>query len=282
MIATFVTIVDTLIQAVSLELHAALGAFISLIVVNCLILGRAEAFASRNGVGRSLLDALGMGLGFSFALLCLGGVRRAAGKRQPVRPAVVRRAVSALGGDAAAGRRILLAGRLAAAVQLARPASQPTRKGGGLMTPTLWSIFIDACLINNFVLAYFLGICPFLGVSGKLPTAVRMGGAVTFVMLISSLAALGMHRLLTALDVAYLSLIAFIAVIASTVQLVEMFIKKTSPALFRALGIFLPLITTNCAILGLALFQTNRGYGLLPGPRLCPGGWARVSRWRWC
>jgi len=129
------------------------------------------------------------------------------------------------------------------------------------MTPPLWSIFIDACLINNFVLAYFLGICPFLGVSGKLATAARMGAAVTFVMLISSMAALGIHRLLTALDVAYLSLIAFIAVIASTVQLVEMFIKKTSPGLFRALGIFLPLITTNCAILGLALFQTNKGYG---------------------
>ena len=127
----------------------------------------------------------------------------------------------------------------------------------------LGAIFINACLVNNFVLAYFLGICPFLGVSGKLATAARMGAAVTFVMLISSLAALGIHRLLTALDVAYLSLIAFIAVIASTVQLVEMFIKKTSPALFRALGIFLPLITTNCAILGLALFQTNRGYGLL-------------------
>jgi len=129
------------------------------------------------------------------------------------------------------------------------------------MNRPLWSIFIDACLINNFVLAYFLGICPFLGVSGKLSTAARMGGAVTFVMLISSMAAYGMQQLLIALDVTYLSLISFIAVIASTVQLVEMFIRKTSPALFRALGIFLPLITTNCAILGVALFQTNKGYG---------------------
>jgi electron transport complex protein RnfA len=127
----------------------------------------------------------------------------------------------------------------------------------------LWSIFIDACLINNFVLAYFLGICPFLGVSGKLANATRMGGAVTFVMLISSMAAYGMQKLLISLDVTFLSLISFIAVIASTVQFVEMFIKKTSPALFRALGIFLPLITTNCAILGLALFQTNRGYGFI-------------------
>jgi electron transport complex protein RnfA len=125
----------------------------------------------------------------------------------------------------------------------------------------LWSIFVNACLINNFVLAYFLGICPFLGVSGKLATAARMGGAVIFVMLVSSVCAYGIQQLLTAIDAPYLRLISFIAVIASTVQLVEMFIKKVSPALFRTLGIFLPLITTNCAILGLALFQTNKGYG---------------------
>jgi len=124
-----------------------------------------------------------------------------------------------------------------------------------------WYIFINASLINNFVLAYFLGICPFLGVSGKLETATRMGGAVTFVMLISSMSAYGIHALLVALDAPFLQLISYIVVIASTVQLVEMFIKKMSPALFRALGIFLPLITTNCAILGLALFQTSKGYG---------------------
>jgi electron transport complex protein RnfA len=125
----------------------------------------------------------------------------------------------------------------------------------------LWAIFVNASLINNFVLAYFLGICPFLGVSGKIATASRMGGAVTFVMLVSSTCAYGINQLLIAIDAPFLRLISFIAVIASAVQLVEMFIKKTSPSLFRALGIFLPLITTNCAILGLALFQTNKGYG---------------------
>ena len=128
---------------------------------------------------------------------------------------------------------------------------------------SLWTIFLNASLVNNFVLAYFLGICPFLGVSGKLATASRMGGAVCFVMLVSSLCAYGINALLIAIDAPYLRLISFIVVIASTVQLVEMFIKKMSPALFRALGIFLPLITTNCAIRGLALFQTNKGYNLL-------------------
>jgi electron transport complex protein RnfA len=113
------------------------------------------------------------------------------------------------------------------------------------------------------VLAYFLGICPFLGVSGKLETATRMGGAVCFVMLVSSMCAFGINQLLTAINAPYLQLISYIVVIASTVQLVEMFIKKVSPALFRQLGIFLPLITTNCAILGLALFQTNKGYDFI-------------------
>jgi electron transport complex protein RnfA len=127
----------------------------------------------------------------------------------------------------------------------------------------LATIFINACLINNFVLSYFLGICPFLGVSNKLDTAVRMGAATTFVLVVSGLCAYGVNSLLTALGAPYLKLISFIVVIASTVQLVEMFIKKTSPALFRALGIFLPLITTNCAVLALALLQTSRGYSLL-------------------
>ncbi len=128
---------------------------------------------------------------------------------------------------------------------------------------SLGSIFIDACLINNFVLAYFLGICPFLGVSAKLETATKMGGAVCFVMLVSSMCAFALHQLLVFVNAPYLELISFIVVIASTVQLVEMFIKKVSESLFRSLGIFLPLITTNCAILGLALFQTNKGYSFL-------------------
>lgn len=128
---------------------------------------------------------------------------------------------------------------------------------------SLWSIFINACLINNFVLAYFLGICPFLGVSSKRATAGRMGIAVTFVMLIASFCAYGIHQILTWLNAPYLELISFIVVIGSAVQVTEMVIKKTNPVLFRALGIFLPLITTNCAILAVALFQTNRAYNLI-------------------
>ncbi len=127
----------------------------------------------------------------------------------------------------------------------------------------LW-IFVAASVVNNFTLSYFLGLCPFLGVSGRIETALRMGMANIFVLLVTSLCASLLNTFVLP-HAPYLRLLAFIVVIASTVQFVEMAIKKLSPALFRALGIFLPLITTNCAILGLALFQTNKQYGFIEG-----------------
>ena len=132
------------------------------------------------------------------------------------------------------------------------------------MMGDLFWIYISAMVINNFTLAYFLGLCPFFGVSGRLITALRLGLATIFVMEITSLCASFLNAFILP-HAPYLKLISFIVVIASTVQFVEMAIKKLYPALFRALGIFLPLITTNCAILGLALFQTNRGYGVVEG-----------------
>ena len=127
---------------------------------------------------------------------------------------------------------------------------------------SLGFIFLNALLINNFVLAMFLGICPFLGVSAKKNTAFNMGLATTFVMFVSSMCAFGLNWLLVKLGIEFLRLISYIVVIASAVQLVEMIIKKYSPALFRALGIYLPLITTNCAVLGIAVFQTAKNYDL--------------------
>ena len=132
------------------------------------------------------------------------------------------------------------------------------------MTGELLLIFVSAMLVNNFTLAYFLGLCPFMGVSARVETAVRMGMANIFVMTITSLCAWFLNTFVLPYA-PYLRLISFIVVIASLVQITEMTIKKLSPTLFRELGIFLPLITTNCAILGLALFQTNRGYGLVEG-----------------
>lgn len=127
----------------------------------------------------------------------------------------------------------------------------------------LW-LFISACLVNNFTLAYFLGLCPFFGVSSRRATAFRLGLATIFVMVITSVCAWTLHTFILPYA-PYLKLISFIVVIASTVQFVEMAVRKLSPALFRALGIFLPLITTNCAILYLALSSTAKDLSLLGG-----------------
>jgi len=125
-------------------------------------------------------------------------------------------------------------------------------------------IFIGAALINNFVLSYFLGICPFIGVSSKISSAISMGLAVIFVMTITSIVSwLINHLILIPYHLEFLTIPSFILVIASLVQFVEMVIKKVSSAIYRALGIFLPLITTNCAILGLALFAQMRDYSLI-------------------
>jgi electron transport complex protein RnfA len=132
-----------------------------------------------------------------------------------------------------------------------------------MMGELLW-ILVSAMVVNNFTLALFLGLCPFMGVSGRVSTALRMGGANIFVLIITSICAWFLNTFVL-VYAPYLRLISFIVVIASLVQIVEMVIKKLSPVLFRQLGIFLPLITTNCAILGLAIFQTNRGYGFLEG-----------------
>jgi len=142
------------------------------------------------------------------------------------------------------------------------------------MHETAFQIFVNALLANNFVLAMFLGLCPFLGVSGKLDTAFPMGVATTFVMLVASLCAYGLNLLLGALHLEFLRLISYIVIIASSVQLVEMVLKKYSPTLFRALGIYLPLITTNCAVLGVALFQTAREYDFVQSVTFSIGGGA--------
>ncbi len=140
------------------------------------------------------------------------------------------------------------------------------------MNDSLFQIFIGAVLANNFVLAMFLGLCPFLGVSKKLDTAFPMGCATTFVMFVASLCAFAVNKILVSYGLEFLRLISYIVIIASAVQLVEMVTKKYSPTLFRALGIYLPLITTNCAVLGVALFQTSRQYDFLQSVVFSLGG----------
>ena len=124
-------------------------------------------------------------------------------------------------------------------------------------------IIIAALLSQNFILVKFYGICPFMGVSKKIDTALGMGMAVTFVMALASAACYAVNLLLVKLDVTYMQTVAFILVIASIVQVVEMFLKKAVPALYKALGVFLPLITTNCAVLGVVLVNVQNNYSFL-------------------
>jgi len=125
-------------------------------------------------------------------------------------------------------------------------------------------LFVSSVLVNNFVLARFLGICPFLGVSKKIETAMGMSMAVVFVMTVASVVTWLLQAFVLApFGLEYLQTIAFILVIAALVQLVEMVVQVTSPALYQALGIFLPLITTNCAVLGVAVLNVQKGYGFL-------------------
>ncbi len=132
------------------------------------------------------------------------------------------------------------------------------------MTMNVLLFFVSCVLTNNFIFSRFLGCCPFLGVSSKVTTAVSMGLAVTFVMTIASFFChIVYNLLLVPLELQYMDTIAFILVIAALVQFVEMFLKKSSPALYSALGIYLPLITTNCAVLGVATLNMNNNYSLI-------------------
>ena len=121
-------------------------------------------------------------------------------------------------------------------------------------------ILMAALLSQNYILVKFYGICPFMGVSKKIDTALGMGAAVTFVMALASGLCWGVNWLLVTLNLQYMQTVAFILAIASIVQFVEMFLKKAVPALYKALGVFLPLITTNCAVLGVVLINVQEGY----------------------
>ena len=134
------------------------------------------------------------------------------------------------------------------------------------MELSYFAIIIGAILVNNVVLAQFLGICPFLGVSSKVDTSMGMGAAVTFVMALTAIVAWSIQEfILVPLGIEYMQTIVFILVIASLVQMVEIVLKKVSPSLYQALGIFLPLITTNCAVLGVAILMIQKEFSLLQG-----------------
>ena len=260
-VASFVTIVQMLLQGFIPFLYSSLGIYIPLIVVNCIILGRAEAYASKNKPIPSLFDGIGMGLGFTLSITCIGAVRELIGAGSIFGKQILPLA------DAAAGKigyepvTIFILAPGAFFVLAFLSALQNKFKIGAAKRG-----IVSSALVNNVVLSQFMGLCPFLGVSKTTDTAAGMGGAVIFVITLSSFVTSVIYKLiLQPLDLTYLQTIVFILIIAALVQFVEMFLKKSMPSLYKALGVYLPLITTNCAVLGVALTNVQKDYNILEG-----------------
>ena len=290
--ASLVVAVELLMQAYAYPLYQQLGIFVPLIVVNCIILARAEAFAAKNGVAASVADGLGIGLGYTISLTFLGSLREILGNGtwfgNPVmwdgfQPFTIM--VQAPGAFICLG--LILAGMNVINVWQSR------RKGGQMVETSscggckacsmiqqrqeqepagfrkdarrdIFQLFISAIFVNNIVLAQYLGNCPYLGCSKEKGVALGMGGAVIFVIIVATACTWLMQRyVLEPFGLGYLQTIVFIVVIASLVQFVEMFLKKMVPPLYAALGIFLPLITTNCAVMGVAILVQREEYDLL-------------------
>ena len=295
-VASFVTVVQLLLQGFIPSLYDSLGIYIPLIVVNCIILGRAEAYASKNKPIASLFDGIGMGLGFTLSITCIGAVRELIGAGSLFGHQILPLA------DATAGKAgyepitifILAPGAffvLAALSALqnkfkigaAKRGIDPSNpdcggscaacgntmckgKRGEWIMKELLIILVSSAIVNNVVLSQFLGLCPFLGVSKSVETAAGMGGAIIFVITLSSfVTGIIYNAILVPTNLTYLQTIVFILLIAALVQFVEMFLKKTMPSLYQALGVYLPLITTNCAVLGVALTNVQKEYNVLQG-----------------
>ena len=302
-VASFVTIVQFLMEGFVPSLYDSLGLYIPLIVVNCIILGRAESYASKNPVLPSIFDGIGMGLGFTVGLTAIGIVRELIGAGKIFDIRVMPESYEPLTiFILAPGAFFVLAGLVALQNKVKNNMAKKGKKVpetvgcgegcascgnasscSGKIFPTgeedakneyrrgqkvkeLLLIAVGSAFVNNVVLSQFLGICPFLGVSKNVKTAAGMGGAVVFVITIASFVTgliykfiLGNPNIMGG-ELSYLNTIVFILVIAALVQFVEMFLKKTMPSLYNALGVYLPLITTNCAVLGVALTNVQNGY----------------------
>ena len=289
-VASFVTMVQLLLQGFIPSLYDALGIYIPLIVVNCIILGRAEAYASKNPPIPSLFDGMGMGLGFTLSITILAAFRELIGAGTVFGVQVMPKAYEpATIFILAPGAFFVLAflAAIRAKLQDKKPEGerheihcmegacascgnkschkQKRRKDA---MKELLIIGISAAIVNNVVLSQFLGLCPFFGVSKKIETAAGMGGAVIFVITLSSFVTSLIYKYILAnphVNMQFLQTIVFILVIAALVQFVEMFLKKSMPALYQSLGVYLPLITTNCAVLGVAVINVQKEYNVLQG-----------------
>ena len=241
-VAALVTIVSMFLKAYAYDVSVQLSVYVGLIITNCILMGRLEAFAMMNGPWESFLDGIGNGLGYAWILVVVGFIRELFGSASLL------------------GHKIAFL-------------DQYDFFHNGMMTvytlttmEHLLSLFVRSIFVDNMIFAFFLGMCSYLAVSKTVKTALGLGVAVTFVLLVTvPIDYLLQTEVLSpegslnpGVDLTFLSFILFIAVIAGIVQLVEMVVERFSPSLYAALGIFLPLIAVNCAIMGASLFMQQR------------------------
>lgn len=284
-IASLVIVVDQVLKAYAFSLSKQLSVFVGLIITNCIVMGRAEAFAMQNPPVLSFFDGIGNGLGYSAMLIVLGIVRElfGAGKLlgyeiipvvndggwyQPNGLLLLPPSAFFLIGLIIWGLRTWKKGQVESTVYNGSACLQ-----GGLLMEHYISLFVKAVFVENMALAFFLGMCTFIAISKKVETAIGLGIAVIVVQAITvpannliyayllkdgALAWAGLPDV----DLSFLGLLSYIGVIAAIVQILEMLLDKYVPSLYNALGVFLPLITVNCAIMGGTLFMVERDYNL--------------------
>ena len=287
-VAGLVVIVDQLLKAYAYDVSKQLSVFIGLIITNCILMGRLEAFAMSNKPWPSFLDGVGNGIGYTIILVIVAFFRELLGSGTLLGYQVVPQSFYDAG-YVNNGLMILPPMALIVVHYMDTPHIQQrfTRR---LISKSVvmeeFNLFIRSIFIDNMIFAYFLGMCSFLAVSKNVKTAMGLGIAVTFMLVISlpvnylletyvlkqgALSWLGEEY--ASVDLSFLSLIMFIAVIASMTQLVEMTVEKYAPALYSQLGIFLPLIAVNCAILGGSLFMQQRSFDSVLTATCAGAGW---------
>ncbi len=241
-VAALVTIVSQILKAFAYDVSVQLSVYVGLIITNCILMGRLEAFAMQNKPWPSFLDGVGNGLGYAMILVIVGAVREFLGRGSLLGFQIIPQSFYDFG-----------------------------YVNNGMMTMPAMALILVGCVIWVHrayfykIFAFFLGMCSYLAVSKTVKTSLGLGLAVTFVLTVTvpvnyllQTKVLGPNCLADGVDLSYLSFILFIAVIAGMVQLVEMTVEKYSPSLYAALGIFLPLIAVNCAIMGASLFMQQR------------------------
>lgn len=265
-VAALVTVVSQILKAFAYDVSVQLSVYVGLIITNCILMGRLEAFAMTNKPWPSFLDGVGNGLGYAVILFIVGFVRELFGRGSLLGFKVIPQSLYDAGYmDNGMMSMPALALILLGCIIWVHRAFFYKEEDKKIIMEHLLSLAFRSIFVDNMIFAFFLGMCSFLAVSKNVKTSFGLGVAVTFVLAVTApvnylllTKVLGPNCLANGVDLTYLSFILFIAVIAGIVQIVEMAVEKFSPSLYGALGIFLPLIAVNCAIMGASLFMQQR------------------------